>query len=418
MISNAIELDVKSILRYVSIASETIDIKWLSRKLKEEKRRQKQGKLGLKKRKHTYLYRASPHPLVQWSIEAESWRKACIKSRKMELREAVLKFAILGKSLEQARTCKGFDRLRNRLKIKKEFFAATFEAEVAASYTARNWDVEFVEEGNERSPDLKITRDDGVVFWAECKCRDTLTERDRNLNSFWIELESTLLRVLGPKKLNYAIFIKALKDPNFAQLPALKDSIFDAVDKGGIGNFDIAGSKIKSVSDPTGNFLLSVTKLVDPDEEIKTTGIGFQSSENFDRVAIISEVKRDTTGDTHFRNPIIMAFKNVKPSDKVTGIIHGFKSAVGQLPEEGPGVIWIRVPDNAWSDKIDQSFKQAEDLLKAELKGRHNQRVNVVFLMTRLFQKLEKDGQTGLAYKPLKLAIEHENPCQSVNKID
>lgn len=420
MESNAIDLDVKTIIRYVSIAYETIGIKWLSRKLKEEKRRQKQDKLGLEKRKHTYLYRASPHPLVQWSIEAERWREACIKSRKMELKEVVLKLAILGKSLEQARTCKGFDRLKNRLKIKKQFYAAAFEAEIAASYTARNWDVEFVEEGNERSPDLKITRDDGADFWAECKCRDALTERDRNLNSFWKELESTLLRTLGPKKLNYAICIKALKDPEFAQLPALKNVIFDAVDKGGIGHFDIGigDSKIESVSDPTGNFLFSVTKLVDPDEEINTTEIGFQSSENFDRVVIVSEVKTDTTGDTRFRNPIIIALKNVNPSDKVTGIIHGFKSAVGQLPQEGPGVIWIRIPDNAWSDNIDQSFKQAEDLLRAELKGTHNQRVNVVFLMTRVFQKLEKDGQTGLSYKPLKLAIEHENPRQPVTTID
>jgi len=416
MESLAIDLDVKTILRYVSIASETIGIKWLSRKTKEEKRRQKQGKLSVKKRKHSYLYRASPHPLVQWTIEEERWRKACLKSRKMELREAVLKFAILGKALEQARICKGFDRLRNRLKIKKGFYAAAFEAEVAASYIARGWNVEFVEESNERSPDLKITRDDGAIFWAECKCRDTLTERDRNLNSFWTELESTLLRVLSPKKLNYAIFVKALEDPDFAQMPALKDFVFDAVDKGGIDFFEIAASKIKSVSDPTGNFLLSVTKLADPDEEIKTSGIGIQSSENFDRVALVSEVKKDKTGDAYFRNPIIIALKNAKPSDKVTGIIHGFKSAVGQLPEEGPGIIWIRVPDNAWSDKIDQSFKQAENLLRAELKGSHNQRVNVVFLMTRLFQKLEKDGLTGLLYKPLKLAIEHENPRQPVEK--
>ena len=80
----------------------------------------------------------------------------------MELKENILKFAILGKSLEKAKACKGFGRLRNRLKNKKEFYGAAFEVEVGASYVAKNWDVEFVEEGNERSPDLKITRDDGL----------------------------------------------------------------------------------------------------------------------------------------------------------------------------------------------------------------------------------------------------------------
>lgn len=416
--STATDLDVIKILHYVSIAYETIGIQWLSRKVKEEKRKQKKDKLGLKTRKHSYLYRASPHPLVQWTVETERWRKACIKSGKMELREVVLKFAILGKSLEQAKKCNGFDRLRNRLKDKKEFYAAAFEAEVAASYIARNWDVEFIEEGNERSPDLKITKDDGTIFWAECKCRDKLTERDRNLNSFWTELESTLLRVLSPKKLNYAISIKALKDTDLAQLPALKDFIFDAVEKGGIGNFDIVGLIIKPVSDPTENFLLAVTKLADPDEELRTSGLGIRSSENFDRALINAEMQIDKMGDTIHRNPIIIVFKNAKPSDKVSRIMHGFKSRVGQLPKEGPGVIWIRVFDNAWSDNIDPSFKQAEYLLKAELTGTRNQRVNGVILMTRLYVKLEKDGLTGLAYKHLKLIIEHENPRYKIGSMD
>jgi len=104
MDTKGIELDVKSILRYVSAASETIGSKWLVRKIKEEKRRQQKGKLGLKKRKHSYLYRVSPHPLVPWAIEAERWRKACIKSGRMELKENILKFAILGKSLEKAKS--------------------------------------------------------------------------------------------------------------------------------------------------------------------------------------------------------------------------------------------------------------------------------------------------------------------------
>jgi len=416
MKTSATELDVVAILRSISVVNKTIGEKWLFKKMKEEKKRQKQGSSGVKNRKHSYLYRASAHPLIQWSIEAESWRVACIKSRKMELKESVLKLAILGQSLERARKCKGFKRLLKRLKMKKEFHAVAFEAEVAASYVEKNWDVEFVEEGNDRSPDLKITRDDGEFFWVECKSRDTLTERDKKLDSFWTELESTLVRSLGLKKLNYAVFIKALKDPEHVQLVALKDYILDVVDKGGIGNFDTTGLKVETVLDPTESFRLSVTKIANPDEDIKTNSIGFHASEKIDRAIISSEMKRDANGNTYCRNPIMIAFSNSEQSDKVKGIIDAFKSAVGQLPKEESGVIWIRVPDNAWSDNLDQSFKHAESLLKAELRGTHNQRINVVFLMTRLFEKLEKDGMTGLSYKPLQLAVEHENPRHPVGE--
>jgi len=416
MKTSAAELDIVTILRNIFVVNKTIGEKWLFRKMKEEKRRQKQDRSRVKNRKHSYLYRASAHPLIQWSIEAERWREACIKSRKMELREGVLKLSILGQSLERAKKCKGFKRLLKRLKMKKEFYAAAFEAEVAASYVANNWDVEFVEEGGERSPDLKIIRDDGEMFWAECKCRDILTERDKNIDSFWNELEAALTRFLGPKKLNYAIYIRALKQPEHTQLTALKDFILDVVDKGGVGSFDIASSKVKTVSDPTGYFHLSVTKIANSDEDIKTSSIGFQASKKIDRAIISSEVKRDGKGNTYYRNPIIIAFSNAEPSDKVTGIVHAFKSAIGQLPKNDAGVVWVRVPDNAWSDNLDKSFKQAESLLKAELKGTHNQRVNVVFLFTRLFEKLEKNGMTGLSYKPLQLAVEHENPRQPVKK--
>lgn len=407
---DVVGLEIKAIFRYISIACDTIGVKWLSRKVEEEKRRRKEDKRGFINRKHSDFYRISPHPLVQWEIETQHWREACLKSGKMELSQAVLKFALLGKALEQTRHCRGFDRIKSRLKIGKEFYATAFEAEVAASYIARNWDAEFVEEHTKRSPDLKITRGDGTFFWAECKCRDTLTERDKNIESFWKELESSLLRVLGPKKLNYGILVKALQDPTFAQMPALRNYIFEVINKGGVGEFDMRSSKIESVSDPTGHFLLSVTKLSAPDEELKASSLEIQSSDNFDRITMFFEMKRDKVGGGYFRNPIIIFLLNVKPPDRITGIIHAFKSAADQLPEEGPGVIWIRVPHNSWSDKTDQSLKQAENLLRAELTGSHNQRVNAVVLMTRLFRRIEKDGQKGLSYKPQTLTLEHRNP--------
>lgn len=414
MQSNSIELDVTSLMRYISIASETIGTDWFLRKIKEEKQKRDQDKLHVDRRKHSYLFRPPPHPLVQWAIETEQWRKACLKSGKMELNESILKYAILGKALEQARRCKGFGRLISRLKQDSEFDSAAFEAEVAKSYIARGWNVEFIEEGSEKSSDLEVIRENESLFWVECKCRDALSERDQSIQSFWKELESSLLRVLGPKKLNFAIFAKALDDPVFHEIATLKDFLFGAIDKGGTGLFDIKTSILEPVTDPTGKFLVAVTKLTEPDEEIKTKGLEVNSSENFDRVIIASEAKIDEKGESYFRNPIVIELKNYKPSDKVTGIMHAFKSATGQLPEEGPGVIWIRIPDNAWSDNYDQSFKQAENLIRDELKGSHNQRVNAVILMTRIFEKLTQDGLIGLGYKPLRLLIEHANPRKPI----
>lgn len=410
------DLDVRTILHYTEIASETIGSKWLLRKIKEEEKRQARDKLSVTNRKHSYLHRAQPHPLVGWAMEAQRWGKACLATGRLELNEAVLRFAIVGRALEKARRQRGFSRLRKRLKQSSEFAAAAFEAEVAHSYIAKGWAVEFVEEGGERSPDLKVTTDDGTVFWVECKCRDVLTERDKIIHSFWTDLESALLRVIGPRKLNLCIVVKALADPDRSMSSDLISFLLQAIYKGGLGSINRETGELQPVPDPTGRFLLVAQRWAEPDEEIKTSSIGLRASEDFDRVVIAAEAKVDEAGQSYFRNPVTLAFKNAMPSDKVTGIIHALKSAVGQLPREGPGVVWIRIPDNAWVDQLDNSFRQAESIIKVELSGSHNQRINAVILMTRVFRKLQEVKTSGLAYSPIIVTIEHKNPRCAVHR--
>ena len=85
------ELDVNSIFSHISEVATTVGKKWLIKKIKEEENKQKQGKKTLKNRKHSYLYRTKPHPLVEWAIEVERWRKACLESKRFELNESILK---------------------------------------------------------------------------------------------------------------------------------------------------------------------------------------------------------------------------------------------------------------------------------------------------------------------------------------
>jgi hypothetical protein len=62
-----------------------------------------------------------------------------------------------------------------------------------------------------------------------------LTERDKRIGAFWTELESKLLRFLGPKKLNFAVFVKSLVDPELTMIDDLTDFIIQAIEKGGVG---------------------------------------------------------------------------------------------------------------------------------------------------------------------------------------
>ncbi|QOP42146.1 hypothetical protein [Sulfurimonas marina] len=300
----------------------------------------------------------------------------------------------------------GFDKIINRLKMQEEFYSSAWEVEVASFYLNKGYQVEFIEEGKDKSPDLKITTDENKTFWAECKCRDIYTERDKKINKFWDDLESALLRNLGPNKINAFIIIKSLRDPEAKELDTLKTFLFTC-----INSACKSIKKIHSFIEPiTKNYEIAITILSQPDEEITSSSLTFNLSEKLDRMKHSCDFQINQNNKPIIKNPIFIGFKNVKESDKVSGIIDGFKKAVKQLPEEGPGVVWIKVPDNAWNDNLEKSFLEAEALLKSKFTKGQNTRVNVVHLLTRLIHKIENEENNGLSYKPLVLSVENKNP--------
>lgn len=409
-------LNVDDVMRNVRVISEVIGGNWVMKKIKEEKKVIERFSIASKNRKHAYLYKPEPHPLIAWALEFEKWQAACLESKRFELNEAVLRLAVLGQNLDKSRYQSGFEKLVGRLKQRDSFFSAAFEVEVAASYSSKGYSVRFIEEGNERTPDLRVARSDGSHFWVECKCRDNLTERDKTIEAIWKELEASLVREIGPRKQNVAVIVKSLHDPKRCEIADLRTFLLESIAAGGLERIDPNTAELHSVLDPTGRYQVSIRTLSAADEEIEGEGFEFRSSEKPDRFLMQTEMRVDEDKRRFFSNPFTLGFKNNLPSDKVTGIIHGFNSAVGQLPKEGPGVVWIRIPDNSWNDDFDASVEKAEILLKSELSGDMNRRVNAVILMTRLLHPIQDGVQNGLAYHPVILTVEHPNPRHAIKE--
>ena len=57
-----LDLDVDRILHYIRMASETIGIKWLFTKIKEEEKRRNKDKVNVKSCKHSYLVTTNLFP--------------------------------------------------------------------------------------------------------------------------------------------------------------------------------------------------------------------------------------------------------------------------------------------------------------------------------------------------------------------
>lgn len=287
---------------------------------------------------------------------------------------------------------------------------------MAAGYAKSNHAVEFIEEGTEKTPDLLVSPVNGRPFFVECKRRDALTERDRKLNAVWKELESRLLRLMGPQRLNYLVVIRAKVDPKMDDLDYMYQKIVKSFLTGGLGRMDASTRTVTPMDDEDGRFQFAVTKLAEADQMLESRQVEIKTVDEFDRVIIGFEQKND--GDKSFiRNPVIILLKTEAPPDRVTGIVDAFKTATRQLPEGGPGVVWIRVADSSWRRELGESFSRARRLIAEQLTGDWNRRVNAVFIMTRTFRSLEDNGLSGLAYSPLIDGIEHANPATPISLV-
>lgn len=380
-----------------------VGTRWISRRLQQAAARTKPRTL----RTYSFLRPQPHHPLVELFLEFERWRETGARA---EPAPAIVRIGLLAESLKLVRAQAGFDKLVQRLKKSSEFESAAFEVEVAASYLKRSWTVEFVETGDNRTPDLRVERGDGSPLWVECKRRDQLTKRDKLVKSIWDDLALSLLKEMGPRRLNYFVGVASTHDPQRRDVARLQHFILDSIESGGIGGFDPVSQTTKMVSDIDGEYEFVVQKLADPDETRIDYPVSTETITSFDVSKCGWEKSQDSLKQPIVRNPVFIGLKSHSLPDRVSGVVHALKAAVGQIPKDGSGVVWIRVPDNQWAYALDSSLGRVKELLQHELSGDQNRRINAVIVATGRFRNVRKDGLEALGYELLQVVIEHSNP--------
>ncbi len=390
----------------VDIAEEGINmlgIEWFSRQ--QTKDMNMREAVHQKNRTKQRVRYTPKHPVIQWHYEYSKWREAIASGLDIQANQSTLLLASFTRDLVEVRKARGLEHMLPRLQNPKEFTAAAFEVEVAASYVKRGWEIEFIQPSAERSPDIRVTTNNGLVFWVECKCRDQLSGRDSKISAFWENLQERLYRAWMPSKMNFGVLLTSAKDPVKSDLEEVADVImqaanllYDHPDKRRLG---IRGTAIAEKYD------FRLQYLSDPDEELAFSGFGDGGADWF---SMEGEVMYNANGEGLIRNPKFYGFKNTNPPDKYMGVINAFKSAVGQLPDQGPGVIWLRVPVPTDGARSESDMRSMVTMLEREVSGQHNTRVNCVILSARVFANEQNQGQPAIAYRHISTIIEHNNP--------
>lgn len=393
-----------------SLIAEAIAIigdKWFKKRLHKDA----EGREAAKRRDHSRqrVRYIAPHPLVQWYVEYEGWHKAYSTDAELPANQSALLLTAFASNLIKVKAAVGLESVLSRLRNPDEFMAAAFEIEVASGYVNRGWAVEFVETEADRSPDLKVTTDEGNVFWVECKYREEISGRDAQISKCWEQLQDKLYRKWGPAKINVALTLRSVSDPVQVEVQALADSIQHAT-SAMIGHQERSRLEARGTS-RDGKYQFSLQYLADPDVEQPFHGFPDLGTDWF---SWEGEIKYDGNGNTLIRNPKFFGFRNTNPPDSYIGALNSFNSAVGQLPKSGPGVIWIRVPYPNNVSRAQADLEALASRLRNELSGTHNTRVNAVILSTRFFLSEPNGSQPALTFKHVSTVIEHSNPQHAV----
>ncbi len=180
---STIDLALDQIVEITEEGINILGMKWFSRqRTKDMRKREAVQQTDRTKQRLRY---APEHPIIQWHYEFSKWREAIASGLEIQANQSTLQLASFTRDLVKVKNATGLEHVLARLQRPKEFSAAAFEVEVAASYINKEWEVEFIKPSNERSPDIKVTTNNDLVFWVECKCRDQLSGRDSLISALW-----------------------------------------------------------------------------------------------------------------------------------------------------------------------------------------------------------------------------------------
>jgi len=392
-------------LESLKIIENFIGKKWFDKRLekltKKNKYNMEQSKVS-KGRKFTALFQVQEHELIQEIYQINNFIKSTDKENilPIEVNKQIMKLIYRAKLINTIKGTKGINKFPTRLKDIKEFESTFFEIEVAAFYIKEDWKIEFIEESTHKTPDMKA-RKNHITMWIECKRRKLITERDTNIKVYWNKLQQKLLKYLTKTKINIAIIIKSLEDPLVSNMNELYDFIINSIRNGGIGDYSLQSGEIIFKKVLSNKYEITIKLLSKEDDIISQND--FILPDGFMSILSLH------TSNTSIMNPILLGFKDNQESDKVSGIVNSFKSAVKQLPKTGPGCIWIRIPDDAWGED-DLSLARAITLLEKEMQGTQNRRINHVVLSTVNTKQNIIPEKVHIIQKPMQKIIHHKNP--------
>ena len=356
-----------------------------------------------------YLYEDTQHPVQRWYGLN---KRTALESMQIIANRETLSLLTLATNLKAITGCSNSQKLISRLKNPTEFYPVEFEIEVAASYRNKNYLVEFIDPSVDgKSPDLKVTSTNGTTFYVECKWHNPKNDEAKKTENIWFQLEKRIIDYLLNKRKCFAVQLDALNGMVSNDINQLFDFIIEKIDHLDKMNQIPITAYVFDFTLSSREYQIYLFRIATYDQPIVSNVLNIPWLKDPSKVKILSELYVKEDGITMYRNPIAISFVDWLAMDLVSRICKQFKKAVKQLKDYQPGVIWIRIPDNSIIQKeFMESSEKIESALTQEMARDKNRRVTAVIILTKFYESVEIDGNSGMKQVPVRLIVEHSNP--------
>ena len=302
----------------------------------------------------------------------------------------IVRYAHIADHVVGASRVKGFEQIVSSLRSRGRFLDTITEAIVADSYGRRGARVEFVPPApNRRTPDLHAWPLPTGPLSIECKrirARSTVLHRARQ------RYDDIINRVLSalPARLPPLVYVR------FADIPE-EQVVATAI--GALRNVRAPTAWSCVHSDST----VAVWIGPNPGGGAANVGWNLPAIADLDRVYAQAMVE---INDGRFGEPAFVALETDGPKFTIHDFEGAFKGAVGQLPESGPGVVAIQIPQPRAED-LDAYLGWARRVFDAGRFRRVNT-LNVLWLQENHIEQ-PADGHTlrGVAYSTMWRSVTH-----------
>lgn len=400
-------IKVNEIVEAIGLVEKFAGKHWVEKKKRQISRHNKPRRLF-----HS-IYKKGPHPLITLILESEQALTQIRSGHRKNIPEPIARCLLLAQNIWHCQNCKGFDdRIGDNIKKTEEYASTYFELEVAAYYITLGHEVEFLKETKNqkgvRTPDLLVRTNEQQYFHVECKHKET-TARESRVNQIWQEVEKKIYDYLHTNHLNFLVIINAKTDPERQDVEQLVKWIRTEIDKARELKPN-SNEFPRYICNNSSKYEVKLRKICE--NEVITQGSLYELDigEELDKLLfdvsfnpskhIQSPFNINLDGETHmltasfpddtqkvsvsWKNPSFIGFRCDVPPDRVIGVKQSFKDAVGQIPDDSWGIIWINLPFYRFKYQVDQDTYRAQKLIENEFASYHKN-IHGVMLKASMF---------------------------------